>query len=219
MYLFDKSDKYCARSAFTLVELLVVMLLVTLALTFFATLTVKPDISRRLNAAEHLFQGKLREARGVAAMRQSNARLLIHADPSQPELQWHSLTIVVESEPGSDRWEPVGTPEKLPEAVFWVANHAGDSWTGPTSFGGQEMRPGFRIGGWQAGIVCRAYEFKPTGRISSLRYDCYLSEGSANLTSQPRLLHPENIRGLRVNTYGQVSAVTTYALNETATPS
>src|SRR6476660_6672269 len=151
MYFFDNEAKMHQGRGFTLVELLSVMLFITLALTFFASLSSKPDISRRLNTAEHLLHGKLREARGVAAIRQRNARLLIHADQAQPELQWHSVAIVVESEPGSD------------------------VWTGAVSFGGQEMQTQTGIGGWQPGTTCRAYEFKPTGRISSLRYDCYLS--------------------------------------------
>ncbi|CAN5915449.1 hypothetical protein BH11VER1_BH11VER1_18030 [soil metagenome] len=214
MYLFDKAALNHLRRGLTLVELLAVMLLITLTLTFFTSFNVKPDVSRRLNAAEQLLNGKLREARGVAAMRQSNARLLIHADQAQPELQWHSVTIVVESEPDSNIWEPVGAPEKLPEAIFWVPNDPGADWTGAASFGGQDMRVAIDIGGWQAGALCKAYEFKPTGRISSLRYDCYLSEGFVNIPSEPRLQNPQNLRGLRVNTYGQIAAITTYTLAE-----
>lgn len=211
MCLYDKADNSHTRSGFTLVELLMVMLLITLSLGIFASLSSKPDVGLRLNTAGQLFQVKLREARGVAAMRQSNARLLIHAGHAQPELQWHSIAIVVESEPGSGVWEPVGAPERLPEGAFWIPNDISQDWIGPSSFGGQGTILENSMGGWNVGTACWAYEFKPTGRISSLRYDCYLSEGSVDPPSQPRLLNPANLRGLRVNTYGQVSAVITSA--------
>lgn len=214
MYLCDKAANKHRGCGFTLVEMLMVILLITLTLGVFTSLSGKPDVSRRLNTAGQFVYGKLREARGVAAMRQSNARLLIHTDSAQPELRWHSVTIVVESEPGGGIWEPVGAPERLPEAIFWVPNDAMDDWTGVTSFGGQEMKLETGIGSWQAGATCWAYEFKPTGRISSLRYNCYLSERSVNKPLQPRLRNPQNLRGLRVNTYGQVSEVATSALPE-----
>lgn len=212
MYLCDKADNKYRGCGFTLVEMLVVMLVITLSLGLFASLSGKPDVNRRLNTAGQLFYGKLREARGVAAMRQSNARLLIHTDQAQPELQWHSVTIVVETEPGGDIWEPVGAPERLPDAIFWIPNEVKDDWAGVTSFGGQNMKLDIGIGGWLPGISCWAYEFKPTGRISSLRYNCYLSEGFIDATLQPRLRNPQNLRGLRVNTYGQVSSVATSAM-------
>lgn len=204
----NKKTHYLALChGFTLVELLIVMLLITTTLGIFASLSSKPDVSRRLNTAGQLFYGKLREARGVAAMRQSNARLLIHTDERQPELQWHSVTIVAETEPGSGIWEPVGAPEHLPQAIYCVPNDGAYGWSGASSFGGQNMTLEIGVGGWMAGTACWAYEFKPTGRISSLRYDCYLSEGFIDDKHQPRLLNSKNLRGLRVNTYGQVSEV------------
>ncbi len=208
-----KKQYYLAiHQGFTLVELLVVILFVTLTLGLFTSLTSKPDISRRLNAAGQLFYGKLREARSVAAMRQSNARLLIHMDHSHSDLLMHSVTIVAETEPGNSIWEPVGAPERLPDGILWIPNDGVNGWSGITSFGGQNMNLEIEIGGWTANTTCWAYEFKPTGRISSLRYDCYVAEGFIDTDLHPKLLNPQNLRGLRVNTYGQVSEVATSPL-------
>ncbi|MEY4483114.1 MAG: hypothetical protein RL693_566, partial [Verrucomicrobiota bacterium] len=47
---------------------------------------------------------------------------------------------------------------------------------------------------------------------SSLRYDCYLSEGITSAPDQTPFLKAGNLRGLRVNTYGQISEVVTSPL-------
>ncbi|MFN0078429.1 MAG: hypothetical protein ACKVY0_18385, partial [Prosthecobacter sp.] len=112
-----RSRTICVRAspaAFTLVELLVVIVIITAALSILGLATAEPSVGRRLNWGAQFISGKVRETRGVAAMRLSNARLLIHTNPTQPELMWQSFVIVAETEIGSGVWEPVGDPQKLP---------------------------------------------------------------------------------------------------------
>lgn len=206
-----RSIRHSHPSAYTLVELLIVVTVIAIALSLFASLSTKPEFSRRLTTAGQLVSAKVREARGVAAMRQSNARLLIHADPSQPDLMLKSVVIVVETEIGSQQWEPVRDAEKLPRGACWVPTDGGYGWTGPKSVGGKEVRLGQAVGAWTPGTVCWAYEFQPTGRITSVRYDVYLAQGTTE-GGDPVFYNPANFRGLRVNSYGQVSELATAVL-------
>ncbi len=197
----------CAR-AFTLVELLVVVTLLAGLLTAFAVFSTKPDSGRRVGLGMQFLAGKLRETRGVAAMRLTQARLLIHADPSQPELMWQSCVIVSESETGSGTWEVFSEPQKLPPGVCWVPPDGAGGWSGPLSTGGMMMPlpQTARAGAWKPGCACWAYEFTPTGRIANRHYDLILGEGSTT-GGVGVLQNSKNYRGLRVNAYGHVIEV------------
>lgn len=193
-------------AAFTLLELLVVIVIITVALTVLGMSTAQPDVSRRLNWGAQLVSGKMREARGVAAMRMSNARLLVHANPAQPELMWQSFAIVAETEIGSNVWEPVGMPDKLPAGICWVPPAGAAGWSGPLSSGGKAVQTMVRIGIWPDGTACWAYEFTPSARIASGHYDVILAEGST-LEGIGLLRNPQNFRGMHVNAYGHVSEI------------
>lgn len=202
-----RSRTLCARAsaaAFTLLELLVVMVIITISLCILGLAMAEPDVGRRLDRGAQYLSGKVRETRGVAAMRLSNARLLVNANPAQPELMWQSFVIVVETEIGSDVWEPVGTPDRLPAGICWVPPSGASGWSGPLSIGGKPVQITQRIGAWQEGTPCWAYEFTPSARIASRRYDLVLAEGST-LGGAGVLRNPHHFRGMHVNAYGHVS--------------
>jgi len=191
------------KPAFTLVEVLLVVVLIGVVLAVFATFSMEPNMSRQLNWGSQFMSAKLREVRGVAAMRMTPARLLVHADPQQPELMWQSCMIVAETEIGSDVWESVSIPEKLPRGVCWVSPAGVPGWTGPVSEGGKVVSLLQGAGMWREGVACWAYEYTPTARITGPHYDLFLAEGST-LGGIGQLNHPKSYRGLRVNAYGQV---------------
>lgn len=200
-----------SHRAYTLIELMIVITVIAMALSLLASHSSKPEFSRRLTTGAQLFSAKLREARGVAAMRQSTARLLVHTDPSQPELMLKSIIIVAETEIGSNQWEPVGDAEKLPQGVCWVPVGGGYGWTGPLSSGGKDVTFADAAGAWNPGTACWAYEFSATGRISSAHYDAYLGQGATE-GGDAVFYNPKNFRGLRVTSYGQVSGIADAAL-------
>lgn len=192
--------------AFTLLELLAVIVIITITLSLLGLATAEPDVSRRLNWGAQFISGKMRETRGVAAMRLSNARLLVHANPAQPELMWQAFAIVAESEIGSDVWEPVGAPARLPAGICWVPPAGSEGWSGPLSSGGKPVQLATRIGLWREGTPCWAYEFTPAARITNRFYDVILAEGST-LEGVGLLRNPRNFRGLHVNAYGHVAEI------------
>ena len=193
-------------AAFTLLELLAVIVIITITLTILGLATAQPGVGRRLNWGAQFVSGKMREARGVAAMRLSNARLLVHADSSQPELMWQSFAVVAETEIGSGVWEAVGDPQKLPAGICWVPPTSAMGWAGPVSSGGKLVQIVTRIGLWQEGASCWAYEFTPSARIASRCYDLILGEGST-LEGVGILKNSQNFRGMHVNAYGHVSEI------------
>jgi prepilin-type N-terminal cleavage/methylation domain-containing protein len=190
--------------AFTFVEILIVLTIIAIAMSLFATYANRPDTATRLSSARQMTWAKLREARGVAAMRQSPARLLIHMDPSHPELMYKSVMIVAETEIGSDQWEAVHDTDVLPRGVCWVPPAGVAGWTGPCSSGGKAITLGTAIAGWKSGTACWAYEFHSSGRITSSRYDLCLAQGSTE-GGAPIFYNPSNYRAVRVSAYGQVS--------------
>ena len=193
-------------AAFTPLELLVVIVIITITLAILGIATVDPGVGRRLGSGAQFVSGKMREARGVAAMRLSNARLLVHADPTQPELMWQSFAIVVETEIGSGVWEAVGDPQKLPSGICWVPPTSAMGWAGPVSSGGKQVQIVTRIALWREGASCWAYEFTPSARIASRSYDVILGEGST-LEGVGILKNSNNFRGMHVNAYGHVSEI------------
>ena len=202
----DKTQAPRSASAFTLVELLVVIVIITITLSILGMATAEPGVGRRLNLGAQFLSGKVRETRGVAAMRLSNARLLIHANPAQPELMWQSFVIVAETEIGSGVWEAVGDPQKLPTGICWVPPAGASGWSGPLSSGGKPVQTSSRIGLWQEGTPCWAYEFTPSARIASKHYDLILAEGST-IEGIGILKNSQNFRGMHVNAYGHVSEI------------
>ena len=200
----QRQSRYLAE--FTLLELMVVVVIITITLAILGVALAEPGVGRRLNLGAQFVSGKIREARGVAAMRMSNARLLVHADPTQPELMWQSFAVVAETEIGNGVWEPVGDPQKLPTGICWVPPMSAMGWSGPLSYGGTMVQSVTRIGLWKAGTSCWAYEFTPSARIASRCYDLILGEGST-LDGSGLLRNSQNFRGMHVNAYGHVSEI------------
>lgn len=197
------SHRRDACCAFTLVEVLVVVAVLSVVLVVASTIGGNAGLDRRLNSGAQFLYSKLNEARGVAAMRLTPARLLVHADPVQPELMWQSFVIVAETEIGSGNWIEVGTPARLPQGVCWIPAGGLPGWAGPASDGGASTTLPAAAGAWAPGCACWAYEFSPAGRIKGRHYDLFIAEGST-VGGVGALKNPKNHRGLRVNAYGHV---------------
>lgn len=179
---------------FSILEVLIVLVILGMMMLAW-DLAMQPGASERLDAGQKLLAARMREARQVAVMRLSHARLLVHADPLQPDLCRQALAIAVETEPGSGQWEVVGRPEPLPRGVVW-ASGAG---------GGRVVALVQAAGAWRSGVSCIAFEFTPTGRALNARYDCVIGLGSVTPEGQAQLSNTKFTRGLWVNAYGLVS--------------
>jgi len=207
MGLVLTTHRRSSAAGFTLLELLVVVVIISIVLSILGLATAEPDMGRKLERGAQFLGGKVRETRSVAAMRLSNARLLVHMNPAQPELMLQSFVIVAETETGSGVWEPVGDPQKLPPGVCWVPpTGINDGWAGPRSTGGKPAQTQQRVGAWLQGSSCWAYEFTPAARIESRRYDLILAEGST-MDGFAMFRNSRNFRGMHVNAYGHVSEI------------
>lgn len=185
------------RHAFSLLEQLIV--LVIIAILLLAGLSFnKTPLGERMAAAEQFVGSKVREARFVAVMRSSNARLLVHADSSQPDYCWRSVTIVAETEPGSGEWHAVGLPERLPPGIVWA-----DKGTAGPHSGKMESLPD-AISGWASGVQCLSYEFEGSGRATESSYVCRFGLGGV-AEGMPVFSNRKDIRGVWVSAYGFVS--------------
>lgn len=186
-------------------ETLVVVTILAGMLTALAVMAGRPESGGHLGRAAQLMAGKLRETRGVAAMRLTPARLLVHADPAQPELMLQSCVILSETEAGSGEWEVFSEPQRLPPGVCWVPPDGAKGWTGPLSAGGAFMAlpQTAKAGQWRPGCACWAYEFSATGRIQNRSYDLIMAGGST-LAGTAVLQDSRNFRGLHVTAYGHV---------------
>ncbi|MCB1211847.1 MAG: prepilin-type N-terminal cleavage/methylation domain-containing protein [Verrucomicrobiales bacterium] len=198
MTAFLQGNVRCScRQAFSLLEQLIV--LVIIAILLMAGLSFqKTPMGERMSAAEQFVGSKIREARFVAVMRSSNARLLVHTDPDQPDYCWRAVTIVAETEPGSGEWHPVGLPERLPPGIVWADTatagpHSGKSATLPEA-----------VSGWASGAQCLSYEFEGSGRTADSSYVCRFGLGGV-VDGKPVFKDRKDIRGIWVSAYGFVS--------------
>ncbi len=162
-------------------------------------MSTKPTGEAKQRGAHALAGSLLREARLTALMRLNRVRVLVHDDDSQPYLKRRGVAILAETEPDSNQWLIVGTPEVLPQGVVWVLLNDG---------GQQRVKAPVRIGAWHEGVECACYEFLPTGRIAALRYTFGIGPGSVMAEDAFLLLtNPKDVRGWTVTTYGVAADV------------
>ena len=120
------------RTGFTLMELLVVMGIIALTIGAFQMAFRDRPGSASLGSGQRIVAGLVQSARGQAILHQTNARLMVHNDPSQPEKFLRFLVIARETEPGSGQWIPTQEGVHLPRNVFFVPQPGSNSVTDQT---------------------------------------------------------------------------------------
>lgn len=136
------SARSIGRAAgFTLFELLVVVGLMAAATAVAVTCLRGGGQGAARDAAIALLASRVAEARGLAVSRGTSARLLVHADPVQPE---RYLRYVVVCAPDGAAWRPVDSGSLLPDGVVVLPPVAlmttgpgavcrpGDDWSRPS---------------------------------------------------------------------------------------
>lgn len=201
--------------AFSLVELLVVMSLMT-ALSVPAVLMFREGReTRSMMAAQDLLAGQLAAARTHAIVSRKTCRLLVYSnngDSSPVELQLRCLVVAIAGEDGI--WRAVDTPLCLPGSIRIVPGSAPPSlhpggWSdAPVSRLPGDAMHNLLVGGQTRSIRCYYVEFSPLGNTAGATL--VLSPGVIQATSGSMVIsfnHPGELSGIRVSQYGALTRV------------
>ena len=106
--------------AFTLIELLVVVALIAVLAAALGLALRHPGETVVLQAAQGTLASLCSATRGRAALTRQNARLVVAADPADPECHLRYLQVVHEEAAGSGQWRAEGSGVFLPRGVYLV---------------------------------------------------------------------------------------------------
>ncbi len=116
-----------SRSAFTLVELLVVLGVMALFVGVFATALRPGNPTVAVEGAQAQLASLLTQTRGVALLERSHARLIINNNPDNPDRYLRFAGIVYDANEDGDNdpetdpdWRPATDGISLPNGVFFV---------------------------------------------------------------------------------------------------
>ena len=129
---FRTSARRERRTGFTLVELLAVIALAALLAGMFSFVALSNG-GGSVESARRLAAGQFSGARHRALLQGTRTRVLIHADPAEPDRYLREIGIVVaDSGAGSaTRWVAAGPGERLPRGTFFVPGIARSAGTQP----------------------------------------------------------------------------------------
>ncbi|MFP4352737.1 MAG: Tfp pilus assembly protein FimT/FimU [Puniceicoccaceae bacterium] len=111
------------RSAFTLIELLVVLAVIAVFVGAFATALGPGNPTVAVQGAQSQLASLLTQARGVAVLRGAETRLIVHADPDNPDrfLRFAGIVYDANEDPSGDpEWEAATDGGSLPNGVYFV---------------------------------------------------------------------------------------------------
>jgi prepilin-type N-terminal cleavage/methylation domain-containing protein len=110
--------------AFTLIELLVVLGLVVLFSAAVGLTLQEGQPAGALQAGQSLLAGLVAKARGYAVLHQRRAMLVVEADAAG-ESFLRRIHVVLETTPGSGRWQGLNDTLLLPGGIYVVPGSAG----------------------------------------------------------------------------------------------
>ncbi len=206
----------CANtSAFSLIELLVVMALMT-ALSIPAYLRIREGRdTRSMMAAQDLIAGQLAAARNHAIVSRKACRLLVYSDrdDSTPdELKLRCLLVAVANEDGM--WRAVELPVCLPGNIRLVprtappSSHPGGWADAPVSRLPNAAVHSILVGDRLQSVSCYPVEFNALGNTTGATL--VLSPAVVQPTAGSKVIsfnHPGEVSGIRVSQYGALTRV------------
>ncbi|MEM0965114.1 MAG: prepilin-type N-terminal cleavage/methylation domain-containing protein [Verrucomicrobiota bacterium] len=137
-----KAPPQQTRSAFTLIELLVVIAVISVFVGVFATALRPGSPTVAVEGAQSQIASLLTQARGVAILRNSNVRLIVHNDISNPDRYLRFFGIVYgpfeyddnnDGTPDRTEWEPATDGITLPSSVYAYIDDPANMDTSPFS--------------------------------------------------------------------------------------
>ena len=190
---------------FTLIELLVVVALIAVLAGTLGLVLRNPGEAVVLQAAQGMLASLCSATRGRAALTQQNARLVVAADPTDPDCHLRYLQIVHEEMAGSGQWRAEGSGVFLPRGVYLVPPSPAAVPGNPTwpvsrrSTALSSAAQAMTINGVAAGLF---YYVQFTSRGTTGGGNLVLTAGRT--TSGPALefANPENLRGVLLRSSG-----------------
>lgn len=168
-------------AAFTLIEILIVISLITVLMTVGSFGIKNYSKARGVEAAVPIAQGVFSQARNLAIQKGTDARVLIHADndtASNLNRERNLRYMVVQTledpnetpaDPSDDVWETASKGVYLPDGVYFSPNLSGSA-SAPDVIGGSPVRtvdillPGQATGETS---TCCQYKFNSQGIITA----------------------------------------------------
>ncbi len=212
----------CRRSAFTLVELLVVIGLIALLVGGFS-LALGDTGATSLATAQNTLASLVGTARAQAAVKQTEARLLVYATRppgGDTEKYLRCLRVVIANTPGSTgtgaTWTAVGAPVSLPRGVCLVPSTttgllaAGVIWpSNPSPNSTLLAAARYTVVGDPAASAADTYlalEFAPEGAV--LPAAAKLAVATATIANGlPQFDNAGAIRGLQIRASGAITRI------------
>ncbi len=208
------------RRAFTLVELLVVVGLIVLLVGGIGFALGDTGATSLANA-QNTLASLAGTARAQAAVRQTEARLLVHATRGDAEKYLRYLRVVVAATPGSTgpgaRWIAIGSPVSLPRGIYVVPaltaglTASGVTWPRNPAPVSTLLTPAspYTVTGDPATTAADTYfalQFSPDGTV--LPTAAKLAVSTATVSNNlPLFNNPGAVRGLLVRASGSVTFV------------
>ena len=127
------------KAAFTLIELLVVIAIIGILGGLIGTALKSPTGGAALKTAQRNTANLFKSLRLHAVSNQTPTRLIIHADPADPEKFLRYLGIITYNEV-KQGWVAAGIPSFLPKGVYFVPPKNNDE----VDFGGLKVNSSFK---------------------------------------------------------------------------
>ena len=220
-----------SRGGFTLIELLVVLGIIAAVVGGVGLAMRGGDGTAALGAGQRTMASMLTATRGQAVMNGTNARLIVHVDPSEPERYLRKVGIIRRAEiGGTSGWVPTSEGTALPRGTYFVPDRNA-SFSGqpsmppiPQDLFGEDWDEGNDAISASAGLmqiqyprlqsgadflsegtgpVWAYYEFGPNGQMTDASPNLQIVLTTGRPTpGTPVLENPENVRGLVLRRIG-----------------
>jgi prepilin-type N-terminal cleavage/methylation domain-containing protein len=172
------------RAGFTLIELLVVIALMAILVGGIGLSFGGGGTGKAIEASQRIAIGMLSNARNQAIMNGSRARLIIHADQSDPENYLRLLGVIYEDSANPDMWLATGSGEMFPANIRFVPNYGSSNFSHNGREGNLDtmnlnfpQKKAQKAGG---GTLFYYYEFKSSGITSNNLAAFIIGEGTYN---------------------------------------